>query len=124
MAEKPKQKASIGRKRRQRTPSESVSESESEEDNSSEILAECGLRQSDLEMQRILFEEAKTGQLNLSMYERVRRRRMATQSDEQKKSHALEVLRESKKVKLSVQRKALTLLVSERKEGQESSVIF
>jgi hypothetical protein len=51
----------------------------------------------DLEMQRILFEEAKSGQLNLSMYERVRRRRMATQSDENKKNQALEILRENKK---------------------------
>lgn len=50
-------------------------------------------------MQRILFEEAKAGQLNLSMYERVRRRRQKdTQSDENKKNQALEMLRENKKV--------------------------
>ncbi|KAI6193993.1 hypothetical protein M3Y96_01077900 [Aphelenchoides besseyi] len=89
----------VARKKRQRTPSESGSDDESE-DNSSEILAECGLRNIDLEMQRILFEEAKTGQLNLSMYERVKRKRMTTtQSEENRKSQALEKLRKGEKKK-------------------------
>ncbi|KAI6184486.1 hypothetical protein M3Y97_00601500 [Aphelenchoides bicaudatus] len=106
-AKEEKLKQKLARKRRERTPS-SGSDDESEEDNSSEILAECGLRQSDLEMQRILFEEAKAGQLNLSMYERVRRRRMANQPEENKKSQTLEMLRESKKKEKKTKRVQLS----------------
>ncbi|KAI6234132.1 SPOC domain-containing protein [Aphelenchoides fujianensis] len=81
--------------KRKKIEQKSVSESSDEsEDNSSEILAECGLRNIDLEMQRILFEEAKTGQLNLSMYERVKRKRANTVQSEEHKKQALDLLRE------------------------------
>ena len=60
-------------------------------------------RATDLEMQRILYEEAKSGQSGLSMYERVKRKRkcMATaQSEEAKKTQALERLREKSEKKV------------------------
>ncbi|CAD5216009.1 unnamed protein product [Bursaphelenchus xylophilus] len=87
------------KKSRQRTPSDESSEDDDSEDNNDPCRADFLLKSSEIEAQKILYEAAKNGSLNLSMYERIKRKRTAPRQDENKKSLALAKLKEKSEAK-------------------------
>ncbi|CAD5211839.1 unnamed protein product [Bursaphelenchus okinawaensis] len=97
--EKHKVKPVEKKKSRQRTPSEASSDDDDSEDNNDPCRADFLLKSNEIEAQKILYEAAKNGSLNLSMYERIKRKRTAPRQDENKKVLALAKLREKAEAK-------------------------
>ncbi|VDM37512.1 unnamed protein product [Toxocara canis] len=101
---KRKEKAKEKKRRKNAKNSDEVSDSKESESSSSD--EQVNIHSFDIEMQRLMLEEAASGSLGLSMYDRVKRRSSAMKPDDTaKKNKTLEILREKTQNKRNSQRR-------------------
>uniref|UniRef100_A0A915BDJ7 Msx2-interacting protein n=1 Tax=Parascaris univalens TaxID=6257 RepID=A0A915BDJ7_PARUN len=115
-----KRKEKTKEKRRRKAAKDSDDESDSEESESSSSDEQINIHSFDIEMQRLMLEEAASGSLGLSMYDRVKRRSSAMKPDDTaKKNKTLEILREKTQNKRNNQRRVKRVRLESSSEDND-----